>query len=218
MAENFSGKLKHWRLAKGMTQRQLAESMQVTPTYVNLLEKGRTRAPTLERCRQLAEALAVDEREVVRAALQERDPDVYRLLGAAMQHAGLAVPVFPWRVGQPLAMTEAGTPVGEPLRTMVVDGIGDRSTFALELVGDLPTADGALWRQGQVLVFSPRAAVSDGDIALLAVLGDAVVGRVERATGGTLALRPIAATAQAQAYPCEQVAALRRLVLRIEPL
>lgn len=67
--------LQNFREINGVTKKDLAEKINVTPTYIGLLEAGSQRAPTLERCKEIARALSLshaEEQRIIDAAIEER--------------------------------------------------------------------------------------------------------------------------------------------------
>ena len=67
------------RLARHMSQRQLAGRMQVPRTYISKIENGKA-IPTLGSLQRLAVALGVEVRELVRDARSRRDEEVTAIL------------------------------------------------------------------------------------------------------------------------------------------
>lgn len=67
-ASNFGTKLKAARQAAGMTVRQLAEAIAVSPSWVSMVETGKS-LPGPERVGDIARALGIDEGEFLRASL-----------------------------------------------------------------------------------------------------------------------------------------------------
>jgi len=68
----------------GMTQRQVAQAVGVTPEAITLIEAGR-RQPELERVPALADALETDRQTLCRLALETRAPAFYyELVGHAL--------------------------------------------------------------------------------------------------------------------------------------
>jgi len=216
MADRFGDMLRHWRLARSLTQRQVAAAMLVTPTYVSLLEKGRSRAPTAERCRQLAAVLGVAEQVIIRASLQERDPAVTEILQESRPSGAAAVPVFLWGRSRLPRFSEEGTPDGTSARTITVDGILDAQAFALELLDDVLEDWEPELRRGQVLVFSPRAEVKNGDPALIRGQTTLWVGRVRFLPAGPILIRGLDSGKCERTILKEELAGLCRLVRRIE--
>lgn len=45
MSDNFSSKLKHYRIRGGMSQNALAKAVGINPSYINKIEKGGRDAP-----------------------------------------------------------------------------------------------------------------------------------------------------------------------------
>lgn len=73
----FSTLLQHFREIKGISKRDLAKKVGVTPTYIGQLESGSERAPTIDRCREIARALSLspaEEQQLIDAAIEERMP------------------------------------------------------------------------------------------------------------------------------------------------
>lgn len=70
----FGTVLREKRLAKGYSLRKFAEMIGVSPTYLSLIEQGKSeRMPTAERARQMAELLDEDPDEFT--ALAGRVPE-----------------------------------------------------------------------------------------------------------------------------------------------
>ncbi len=68
----FGSYLKLKRKQANLTQEHLARSIKVSNTYIHQLETGKIDAPTERRCRQLADVLDVDSRELWDIARRER--------------------------------------------------------------------------------------------------------------------------------------------------
>lgn len=60
MNDDFAKLLKKLRLAKGYSLQQLSERSNVTPSYLNRLERGERKTPTLSVLQHIAEGLDVD--------------------------------------------------------------------------------------------------------------------------------------------------------------
>lgn len=74
----FGELLKRFREKSGLLQVDLAKTIGVTQTYIGHLEKGRTKPPNTERCREMARALSLskdDTRKLIDAAMSERMDD-----------------------------------------------------------------------------------------------------------------------------------------------
>ncbi len=74
-----AGQVKEIRLARHLSQRQLAGRMQVPRTYVSKIENGRA-IPTLSSLQRLAGALGVDLRQLLRDARSLRDAEAESIL------------------------------------------------------------------------------------------------------------------------------------------
>lgn len=73
----FSALLQRFREEKGVSKKDLADKIGVTPTYIGLLESGTQRAPTMERCREISGALDLSTGDAARladSAMEERLP------------------------------------------------------------------------------------------------------------------------------------------------
>lgn len=65
----FGRQLREWRIDKGLTQAELAESVGIDPTYISKIERGRLEhTPSVRTLRGFARALDVDELDVAAAA------------------------------------------------------------------------------------------------------------------------------------------------------
>lgn len=72
--DQFGSLLRERRLAKGYTLRKFAELVDVSPTYLSLVEQGKVeRPPTAERIRKMAELLGENPDQWI--ALAGRLPD-----------------------------------------------------------------------------------------------------------------------------------------------
>jgi len=60
MNDDFAKLLRKLRLAKGYSLQQLSERSNVTPSYLNRLERGERKTPTLSVLQHIAEGLDVD--------------------------------------------------------------------------------------------------------------------------------------------------------------
>ena len=78
-AERFGSMVRQERLARGLSLRDLAQRIGVSPTYVSLIERGKTSLPTEERVRAIAFELKIDADVLLAAAGQVPD-DVVRIL------------------------------------------------------------------------------------------------------------------------------------------
>ena len=67
MPEDFPQMLRAFRVAKGLSQRQIAEAISVHPSYISKLEKGQEK-PARELVETLARALDADPLQLVLAA------------------------------------------------------------------------------------------------------------------------------------------------------
>ncbi|WP_051556568.1 helix-turn-helix domain-containing protein [Alkalihalobacterium bogoriense] len=69
--DNFGKLLKKLRLEKGYSLQQLAELSNVTPSYINRLERGLRKRPSIPLMMQLAEALKVDISVLIRTEVKK---------------------------------------------------------------------------------------------------------------------------------------------------
>lgn len=79
--KTFGQVLREKRLAKGYSLRKFAELIDVSPTYLSLVEQGKVeRPPTAERVRRMAELLDEDVDEFIALAgrVPEDLPDIIR--------------------------------------------------------------------------------------------------------------------------------------------
>ena len=80
MSSRFSSKLcctiRHRRRELNLTQREVGESLGVTPDFITLVELGHRRLD-LDRIPALADALKLDRAQLCRGALEERAPELY---------------------------------------------------------------------------------------------------------------------------------------------
>ena len=76
MPTPFGDFIRTRRTQLGLTQRQVAQSVGVTPECITLIEAGR-RQPELERVPRLADALQTDRQALCRLALECRAPVFY---------------------------------------------------------------------------------------------------------------------------------------------
>lgn len=75
-----AGQVREIRRSRHMSQRQLANRMQVPRTYISKIENGKA-IPTLGSLERLAEALGVDVRQLVRDTRSRREDEVTEILG-----------------------------------------------------------------------------------------------------------------------------------------
>ena len=73
----FAERLRGTRLAKGMTQRDLAEQADVTFSYISRLEAGGA-APGLDLLERLAQALKVNITDLLPPSASKPTADIYR--------------------------------------------------------------------------------------------------------------------------------------------
>lgn len=73
-ARAFGQALKAARVAKGLSQEQLAEGAQFDPTYVSLLERG-LRTPTLSVLIDIGYALDMEPQQLVSATIDKLGGD-----------------------------------------------------------------------------------------------------------------------------------------------
>jgi len=215
MSDEFGSVLRRWRIQRGLTQRQIAEAIGVTPSYVNLLERGRTRAPTIQRCRQLAGLLQLDEQVVITAALQERAPAIQELLDAATSN-GQSIPIFEFGSGSMTDFNEQGVPIGKPVGRMFTDDLGDPNVFGCRLRSDSFVVGYDEFQEGDVLVFSPGALIRDDDYVLTIAGSQLSFGRVSHLEDGRV--RCVKMGSQSEGIVCENshVGVQIRLVRRIQ--
>lgn len=80
-SQSFGAFLRARRLAKGYSLRKFAELVDVSPTYLSLIEQGKVeRPPTVERVRKMAELLGEnpDELAALAGRVLEDIPDIIR--------------------------------------------------------------------------------------------------------------------------------------------
>ena len=78
-ALHVAAQVREIRLARHLSQRQLASRMQVPRTYISKIENGKA-IPTLGSLERLALALGVEVRQLVRDARSRRDEEVSSIL------------------------------------------------------------------------------------------------------------------------------------------
>lgn len=72
---NFAEYIRKLRLKSGLTIRDLASKVSVTPTYISNMEHGKNRAPSFDLCDKLSNALKLsndDRKKFLETALVER--------------------------------------------------------------------------------------------------------------------------------------------------
>ncbi|MGC9158082.1 MAG: helix-turn-helix domain-containing protein [Terracidiphilus sp.] len=74
-----AGQVKEIRVARHLSQRQVAWRMQVPRTYISKIENGKA-IPTLSSLERLAEALGVEVRQLVRNARSSREEEAAAIL------------------------------------------------------------------------------------------------------------------------------------------
>ncbi len=68
----FGDYLKNKRKQKSITQEDMARALGVSSVFIHQLETGKVDAPSMERCQQIADALAVQMDELWNVARKER--------------------------------------------------------------------------------------------------------------------------------------------------
>jgi transcriptional regulator with XRE-family HTH domain len=71
VSENFGIMLKHYRKLKNLSLKQLEEISGVSASYVNRLERGERKSPSITKILQLAEALEIPNSVLVATIIQE---------------------------------------------------------------------------------------------------------------------------------------------------
>jgi len=55
--DSIGDRIVAWRKIKGMTQGQLAEATEMSPSYISLIESGKRTNPSIEQVRSIVQAL-----------------------------------------------------------------------------------------------------------------------------------------------------------------
>ena len=71
VSDNFGIMLKHYRKLKNLSLKQLEEISGVSASYVNRLERGERKSPSITKILQLAEALEIPNSILVATIIQE---------------------------------------------------------------------------------------------------------------------------------------------------
>ena len=71
VSDNFGIMLKHYRKLKNLSLKQLEEISGVSASYVNRLERGERKSPSITKILQLAEALEIPNSVLVATIIQE---------------------------------------------------------------------------------------------------------------------------------------------------
>jgi len=71
VSDNFGIMLKHYRKMKNLSLKQLEEISGVSASYVNRLERGERKSPSITKILQLAEALEIPNSVLVATIIQE---------------------------------------------------------------------------------------------------------------------------------------------------
>jgi len=71
VSDNFGIMLKHYRKLKNLSLKQLEEISGVSASYVNRLERGERKSPSITKILQLAEALGIPNSVLVATIIQE---------------------------------------------------------------------------------------------------------------------------------------------------
>ena len=221
MAKSFGSWLRAARKALGLTQRHVADQLRVTSSYVTLIEKGRTNAPTVKRCRQIARVLGLDEREVIRRALHECTPALRNYMGTAVpgvlpgDESVVLVPVFRLGPKDDVTFDESGRPTGELLRHMPCDIPDDPNLFACEVPDSSMTGAKGGFEPGDVVIFSPAAEVKGGDCAFVTT-DELTTFRQIRFSGERIRLCPLNRSLKDRTVKRTSNLHIARLVRRIQ--
>lgn len=241
MFATFAEALSHYRKATGLRQADLAQAVDVTGSYVSLLEAGKRPPPTDEVTQAMERVLRLEPGVLVRLAHLERTPKdireqldldrLYRegILHARAQAADTSVPVVEElhmvplinkvAAGYPSDFTDKGYPVGVADEYIRVPDISDAGAFAVTVVGDSMEPR---FREGDVLIISPAAPVGSGDFCFVRTdnNGDSrsTIKQVWFDDEGTVRLESLNRKYPSQVLPRERVGGIFRAVRRLEKL
>src|SRR6516164_8990747 len=101
-APTFGDLLRHFRLAAGLTQEELAEKAQISPRAISDLERGQRTRPWRETIRLLAEALRLDSS--ARSLLDVAARQGSTASGGSLER-GVPASDLPHRLALPIAMS-----------------------------------------------------------------------------------------------------------------
>ncbi len=189
------------RLARGLSKKELAKSLNVHSSYIYMIERGRRR-PSSAVLRKLSESLNVPYEELVSAAgiskrvekgkvselkqeIKSLKRQVARLTRKLDRIARREAKKLEKRATMPALPVYCVLPVDVPtwknavnsggigrLRIAPKDFRGDQDAFAVRVGDDSMELDGVL--RGDTVVISPATEIKEGDMALVMVLNEGV--------------------------------------------
>jgi len=200
-------------LERGMTQKELAERIGMSPAVLSHFLTGRRRKLTEEESRAI-----------------ERELDLPGLLDiGGAREAGLVtlprrlrlIPVFPVGAGYEIAFGDGDTPVGESLEDPIPADVPDPNAFAGRIVGssmEAPDGADASFREGDVVVFDTKAEVRDGSFCLVRFRDDGSTFKQVFRTEDRVRLHPLNPDFPDEVHPLSEIRAMYRAVKHIRNL
>ena len=232
-ALDFAQALKTFRQKAGLKQIELAQKVGVTGSYICLLEVGKRPPPSDEVAIALEKVLGLAPKTLVTIAHYARTPEDVRQLmdleriyvkgragestkeGPALSHIPLINKVA---AGYPADFTDLDYPVGVADSYVMVPDVSDPQAFAISVCGESMTPR---FREGDILVISPAATVSDGDFCFVRIDADGQTPTTFKQVffeDGSVRLVALNPAFQPQVYKREQLSGIYRAVRRVETL
>jgi repressor LexA len=212
-AANALGKLvRNLRVAKGLNQSQLAESVGVTAGFISRVESG-ARMPALDLLMKLAKTLGTTYQHLAETSGLLSGPRVALPSRRSIAVPRRAVPVF--------AKTPAGlfkdsntVEAGEDILYLVLaeeELNYDPRAFALIVSGDSMVEAGIL--DGDIIVVSPNTRVNNGDIAVVSLNKQATSVKRVYFEEHAILLQPCNSNFRPQVLSTSEVEVLGKVIL-----
>lgn len=163
--------MQYFRNRSGKTLVEVAQEIGVTANYIGNIEKQYSKAPTKERCLQIAKALKLSEAETdrfVSAAIEER------MKGEQLEHIDSIknkvrlVPVISWVHANQFGTIEDPFPLGVSDEYVPTSAKGE-NVFALKIKNDCmynPTGKHS-FAAGEKIIVNPHAQIVSGDFVII---------------------------------------------------
>ena len=150
---------------------QLADEIGVTANYLGNIEKKYSKAPTKERCLQIAKALrlSADETEqMIQSAIEERMKGEQLEFVETIKNKVRLVPVISWVNANRFGTIEDPFPLGSADEHVPTATKGE-NVFALKIKNDcmFDHSGKHSFREGEKIIVNPNAEVLSGDFAVV---------------------------------------------------